>query len=216
MKNRLSLWRGVVLVILALIALAAAGGVWEIRSLAEAASLSARNSQDLIQRASAAMREAFADSARAWVGPESARIRGTVIAGRPVVVDMTIQNTGREPAQDFAWRQQRFASATDQASAKNLEAQIAAYITKCIATPPAAGQAVLFPSVAASVVVATAFEGTAIDGDVVKGDKLLFVETCVSYTTGHKPRHSAFCHFYNAAYSNPQNLNLCQIGNFAD
>ena len=99
-----------------------------------------------------------------------------------------------------------------------LDAQITAYVKKCMATPPTAGQSVLFstPAPGTGIVVATTFEGSIVDADVVKGGKLLFVETCLSYTTAAKPRHSAFCYFYSASYSNAQSLNLCQVGNYAD
>jgi len=201
---------------LVVIALAVVASAWALNLLASQGSGLAANGQELVKQSVAAIRDALTASSRAWAGPENARIRAPVAAGSPVIVEMTIHNTGQEPAQDFSWSQQRFVSAANEASAKDLNAQITADVKKCMASAPVAGQGVLFASTGAGIVLATTFEGSVIDADVIKGTKLLFVETCLSYTSAAKPRHSAFCYFYNAIYSNPQNLNLCQLGNSAD
>lgn len=206
------------LALLLLLFLAAAAGVWQAKRLADATGQLLREAPDRSQQAVAAFQSATAAGTRAWVGPKSAKVHGSVVSGAPVVVELALRNAGREPAVNLSWNMRRFVSANSEASAKDLGAQIDAYVKQCVATPPKAGQATLFPmpDTGSSFALATTFEGKVIDNDVVSGKKLLFIETCLAYATASRPAHSAFCYFYSAQFSDPQNLNLCEIGNYAD
>jgi hypothetical protein len=206
------------LVVLVLLALATAVAAWQLKRVADAAGRPAGR-EDGGAELAAALQSAVEAGARAWVGPGGARLRGGApAAGSSVVIETTLNNAGREPAADLSWNVQRFVSAPNEASAKDLREKIAAFLKQCTATPPKAGQAVLFPTAqpGSGLALATAFEGSVVDADLLRGAKLLVVETCLAYRAGGQPRHSAFCYFYSATASDPQNLRQCEIGNYAD
>jgi hypothetical protein len=202
--------------LLALLVAATAGAAWEAKRLADTAEQILGH--DRGGQADMAIRSALATGSRAWVGPSGAKILHGIAKSSPATVEVMLRNTGKEPALNLSWSLQRFVSDPDEASAKELTAKISAYVTQCLTTPAKPGQAVLFPTsdAGAGLTLATTYEATIVDDGIVGGTKLLAVETCLAYETAAQTRHTAFCYFYNAKTSEPQNLTLCEVGNHAD
>ncbi len=179
-------------------------GTW---ILAVVAIVSLRDSSNSLQR-----------SQRAWVGPNGAKIDGTVALNQPVSVQMTVMNTGREPALNFLPSIFPGIYNTTAETEVSLQKEVYGFVQKCRATPTRIGAQVLFPSVGLGTGFSftTTFPKEKIDQEVIRGNKVLIAVGCLAYDTAGKTHHSTFCYFFKNGTTKPDNLNLCFNGNTAD
>jgi len=179
-------------------------GTW---ALAAVGILSLRDSAESISR-----------SQRAWAGPTGAAIDGAVTTGQPVTTKVTVANTGREPALNFAWALNPIIASPNDIKDGWLAQEVQTYVAKCKNTPSISGSQVLFPTtgIGTGFQFTQPFDKSLITEDVVKGRDILVVEGCFIYDAAGGTRHSSFCYLYKGGTTKPDSLNLCQVGNFAD
>jgi len=175
----------------------------------------AKTAADAATKQSQNTERAIIEGQRAWVGPISAKIDGTVELGKPVKVVIGIQNTGREPGKNF-----RFIPepdyATDQDSA--VDQRIATTLRFCMRMPSLAYGQVIYPSsgFGTGFDFTIEFAGDKIDQSAIDGDKTLIAQGCITYDTFGATHHSGFCYFFKNKTSKPDRLNICGGGSDAD
>ena len=102
------------------------------------------------KRSVSVARDSVVAAQRAWVGPTTSSIAGTVAIGSPVTVKIGITNSGREPATKFSYAVENhiFLDGTPM-STEALEAYssyVRSHSHRCLLTPTGLQSQVLFPS----------------------------------------------------------------------
>lgn len=159
---------------------------------------------------------------RAWVAPIGAKLTEPLDINNPVAaVNVTVENTGKEPAIDVAYLTTIEAEVLDK---------IQEFTHVCADLKPIRGQTTLYPSNKFQVNINNAVKfvnkPNAI-ADILNGKQVLVVKGCVAYNTAGKPRSTSFCFFLypelgpetgvlrNKAPSE-WTFRGCPIGNYAD
>jgi hypothetical protein len=170
---------------------------------------------------------------RAWIAPVNIGFPGTTVAGKPIRLDITVDNVGKEPARDvqknFVFRPFPI-SAMKDGSAMNVVAKSDA----CKDLMPSPQALVIYPggektfhaSWYPANIAYTPPSGTPPFGATpmtldtynafMNGKQALVVQACVAYTSLGKRRYSAFCHYYVPGYSKGDEFNSCDKGNYTD
>ena len=160
-------------------------------------------------------RQALVAGSRAWLGPTDAKVvSGPLEAGKPVTVDVSVRNSGREPARNVRWQPSKYVSAKDD---KTLDQKIDTTLRFCFGMPGLPLGQVIYPSAGGEgFEFVLPFEGEEISQEVVDGSSVLVVQGCLAYETFGQTHHSGFCFFFNNKTTKPEHLNICGTGSSAD
>ena len=163
--------------------------------------------------------DAYIASQRAWVGPNNAKIDGEIAIGKPFSIIVEYLNTGREPAVNFIYTTDAFASTAEEEAAGISLAKVNAVFKGCREAQVVSGGSVVFPSTGgfgAGQNLTLTQPDSFVDQNIIDGSTTIVVDGCFLYRSIGLIRHSYFCYFYKSKTTKPSNLNICQNGNGAD
>jgi hypothetical protein len=181
-----------------------------------AAEAATRQSEIATKQAEASERAAV-QAQRAWVGPQNASFATEPVAGKPVDITLTYQNTGRQPALGFTYLVEVFAVTTDEDQRGVASGRMARGLQQCKSTEKWSGGSVIYPSTGSgNYTLFVKSKDDFVDDAVVKGNKMVVVQGCFLYRTFERPHHSYFCYFFKGGQTKIQNLNICNSGHDAD
>lgn len=162
------------------------------------------------------------DAQRAWISPAFIRLDGAVERDKPIPVRVTYENTGRQPARDFAYLSDPGALkvAPDFADWEHIDV---GENTTCSTLSPHAGSNVVYPSAHfANEIAFTAsfgdFHNQTVD-DIIGRDRVFWVKGCFAYKTFNEPHHSGYCYFLQPEKDKPIQswvFRSCPTGNSTD
>jgi hypothetical protein len=159
----------------------------------------------------------LAEGQRAWIGPVSAGIAGSLTRNEPLKVVINYSNSGKEPGRDLFYNAAPFLVTTDEDKAGMTRKRVAEYITNCKQTYPNLGASTVFPTSGASVYQARGqIDKTEVDWDVINGVKIVIVPGCFVYKTLNEIHRSAFCFFSQNGTTALNAWAFCPFGNYAD
>jgi hypothetical protein len=162
-------------------------------------------------------RESLIAAGRAWVGPRLAKITSPIEVGKPIELAIEYANSGREPALDFVYSLDGFASSNAEEKRGTSFARVSIALNNCSAAESLPAGQVVFPSTGFSAYNLNAtIPNQTIDQEIIDGEKTLILQGCFLYRSFKVVRHSYFCYFYRAKTSKPDNLNICTAGHYAD
>jgi hypothetical protein len=169
----------------------------------------------LVRDSNGINRQSMEASTRAWVGPSDANIVGGVQVAKPVTVNISISNSGREPAKSFSITPDPVAIVEDDAA---FEMDMDNFVTNCFATPARTDAQVLYPSsgIGSGYQDQVSFGADKITPEVVSGNAILVVRGCITYQTFSQTRHSSFCYFYKGGVTKSDHLSICFKGSSAN
>jgi hypothetical protein len=154
---------------------------------------------------------------RAWVGPTNAAFVAEPVVGKPIDINITYQNSGREPAQNFVFFGDPFSVSVEEDKSGAASLKIAPYMETCKATMDWKNGSVAYPSTGfSSYNLSAKSKEDFVDDATIKGEKIIFFQGCFLYRSFDLPRHSYFCYFYKQGMTKIQNLNICPGGHYAD
>lgn len=157
-------------------------------------------------------------SERAWVGPTNASIDGAIQVGKELGINIEYANTGKEPANNFVPSIDGFTITSEEDTGGKTVQRLFTYFQKCQIEAPSivAGQ-VVFPTTGFTRYnYNSKIPAESIDQDFIDGKKTLIVQGCFVYVSFSVIRHTYFCFFYKSNVTKQSNLNICQIGHYAD
>jgi hypothetical protein len=189
-----------------------------IRAQAEAASdqaNAAKTQAAAAQTQANTAKDAVTAGSRAWVGPTNAVIAVQPQIGHEVIVNVSVQNTGKEPAKDFTWTVDPL---TISGESTMLSMDMEDYVFRCFTTQSRQHAQVIYPSsgFGTGFEFPVTFSADKIDQNVIDGYTTLVVRGCLTYDTFSKTRHASFCYFYKGNSSKLDRLNICASGSDAD
>ncbi|HUL42006.1 MAG TPA: hypothetical protein VLV32_08915 [Burkholderiales bacterium] len=109
------------------------------KQAADAATASANSSAKL----PSVSEKAFTSGQRARLGPTNASMSAEPTKGKPVEIIVQIQNTGREPAQNFSWNSPDWFVSAE----RNIETRTLDYKRSCTKIPSARAGQVIYANV---------------------------------------------------------------------
>ena len=161
--------------------------------------------------------DALAEAQRAWIGPVSAGIDGSLTRNEPLKVVINYSNSGKEPGRDLFYNAAPFLVTTDEDKAGVTRQRVAEYITNCKQTYPNLGATTVFPTTGSSGYQARGqVDKTNVDWDVIYGVKIVVVPGCFVYRTLNQIHRSAFCFFSQNGTTALTAWSFCPFGNYAD
>jgi hypothetical protein len=160
--------------------------------------------------------DALAEGQRAWIGPVSAGIDGSLTRNEPLKVVINYSNSGKEPGRDLFYNAAPFLVTTDEDKAGVTRKRVAEYVTNCKQSYPNLGASTVFPTTGPAAYQARGqIDKTDVDWDVIYGVKIIVVPGCFVYRTLNEIHRSSFCFFsQNGATLNA--WSFCPFGNYAD
>jgi hypothetical protein len=165
-------------------------------------------------------RDAYIAAQRAWVGPTTARINGDFALDKPLKIEISYLNTGREPAIDFAETAEAFESTSVEEANGISMAKINSFFKGCREAKVTQGGTVVFPSSGgfnpSGQVLTITKPDSFLNQSMISGDSTIVVDGCFLYRSVGIIHHSYFCYFYRANITDRNSLNICQNGNGAD
>ena len=153
---------------------------------------------------------------RAWLGPSDASLKSAPKVGKPLEVEVTYRNTGREPATHFSLSQ-RMLIAPLSADAKTSD-RIRESLQQCLSRPVSRYGTVLYPTTGSAAYGASLkgdFKNSDI-ADLLSGKSVLYYEGCLVYQSLHTAHHSFFCYYYRSSVSDVAHLSICENDDAAD
>ncbi len=130
-------------------------------------------------------RKAMLYAQRAWVGPVSASIDGTIEPGKDVFVVVSLRNTGREPALNVAIDPDPFVITKEEDRSGVAAERMNRDINWCFSNKSKGISHVIYPSsgFGSGHDVRMKFSGEDIDAAVMRDERYLVAIGCVSYDT---------------------------------
>lgn len=181
------------------------------------AAIAATKQSEIATRQADSSDKAVIQAQRAWLGTTSAKLEGTLEAGKPIEVAIAYTNTGREPAINFVYSVEPFVSSDDEERRGTSFARISVALGNCRSAAASSGGQVVFPSTGFNAYTLTVKPADqTLDQEVIDGKKTLIVQGCFLYRSFDVVRHSYFCYFYRGKVSKPENLSICAAGHYAD
>jgi hypothetical protein len=161
--------------------------------------------------------DALAEGQRAWVGPVSAGIDGSLTRNEPLKVVINYSNSGKEPGRDLFYNAAPFLVTTTEDKAGVTRQRVAEYIMNCKRTSPTLGANTVFPTSGLSGYQARGqIDKTDVDWEVIYGVKIVVVPGCFVYRTLNEIHRSAFCFFSQNGTTALNSWSFCPFGNYAD
>ncbi|HME23516.1 MAG TPA: hypothetical protein VKI44_19695 [Acetobacteraceae bacterium] len=194
--------------------------VYEMRAvydpIKEQASAAAINAAAASRQADNAER-ALIQATRAWVGPSEANLEADPKNETPVDARITYQNTGKEPAIQFAFTTpDRFTTTDEDDRSGRNSARIAGDVNACRTTLPSPNGQVIYPTSFSAYTVGVTFPKEMIGQEEAEGKKFLIIQGCFVYVTTGRVHHSMWCYLYKTGQTKKEHLNICAVGNYAD
>lgn len=155
-------------------------------------------------------------SLRAWVAPTIAKIDGAIEVGKPVAIIISYANSGRGPALNFVDTVDLFSGTPAEEANGITLAKISAYYKGCSEAKNLKGGQVVFSSTVNSYTLTVTSKDGFVDQQVLNADKIIYLDGCFLYKSFDIIRHTYFCYFYKAKFTKPDNLNICENGQYAD
>jgi len=205
-----------------------ATGQWlTMKATLDAANSSSDQTRDMVEAAkqqasaAAAMAEVaksnLISSERAWVGPNNASIENWTDADKPLRVNVTYQNTGREPATQFSKSLILTYFEKDDIENGNLTIRARQIFDDCNRIVLSTAGDVAFPSTGFNTYN---FFNTASDEDskALRADlnSVLIIQGCFVYKTVESVHRTNFCFYFKPSKSIPDRLNICEGGSTAN
>jgi len=176
----------------------------------------AKDQAEAARQGAAVARDNMIASERAWVGPSDASIIGGVKENTPIVVNIAIFNSGREPAKNFSQSIQIMTATGDSTM---LLMDMKDYVVQCFARVAGSQAQVIYPTVgfgAGGVSFQETLSADKVDANIISGNTYVIVRGCLTYQTIGATKHSSFCFFYKGGTTKPEHLNICANGSDAE
>jgi hypothetical protein len=175
------------------------------------------------------MRVIIEATERPWIGPNGARIEGTLETGKRISTTVPYQNTGRQPSPLLITTSPKlFTREQFEKITGDVTMWIFAKQQSCMATAVPwnfLNTRVAYPTIGfstyllhvdsddASLVPRDRFLAT---DKFMSGDEIFVFVGCFVYGTTETPHHSSFCFFYDHKVSDIHSLPYCLTGQRAD
>jgi hypothetical protein len=160
---------------------------------------------------------------RAWIGPTAAAMNTPIQLNNPIKVTINYGNTGRQPAQAITLLGSKTYSIDDWnggvIAAKDIDdfrkgcmnANVTLAPTMLVVYPTTGFQSYMMNLDSASKNNPENLRYVASD-KLISGDEIFALTGCIVYKTVETVHHSAFCYYYRANITQPNNLSFCSIG----
>jgi hypothetical protein len=162
--------------------------------------------------------DAFITSNRAWLVPRAAELEKPLVNGQYVYVSISVQNTGRTPAN-------KIRDSFEIRIAHQLDAKtewigvILPENTTCerkrmsqVSDVP-----IMYPTESGGYKIHDMLAGPIVDDDVFRGLKTFYIQGCLEYMTMDVLHHSAYCFFFRTSGNVADwKFMTCLNGNYAD
>lgn len=182
------------------------------KATTRAANAATKQSEIATRQADSSDRAAI-QAQRAWVGPSIVKIEGALEADKPIEISINYANSGREPALNFIYAIDVFATTAEEDGRGVAAAKTEAHFKGCRDAKSLRPGQVIFPNAANSL---TMTKDKIVDQAVIDGDKTVIINGCFLYKSFEIVRRTYFCYFYKAKATKPSNLNICTSGSGAD
>ena len=104
----------------------------------------------------------------------------------------------------------------DQSLSQFLRATNYDKLSECLNLQERIDGQVVYPSTGFATAILSSFTEEMISEPVINGKRWLPIRGCFAYRTFDQVRHSSFCYVYKGGITQPNQVDICKDGNYAD
>jgi len=190
------------------------------RIQANAAAASVKTAQDAndlardsVKTSAESAQQTLVANQRAWLGPSHVKLDEAPVVGKQLNFSVVFHNTGKEPARNVA---SLIESGMIVPEEKVLSYENRVFQDKCLNLQERIDGQVVYPSTGFATAILSSFTEEMISEPVINGKRWLPIRGCFAYRTFDQVRHSSFCYVYKGGITQPNQVDICKDGNYAD